>query len=301
MSEAGRKRGFTAFLGTLVATVLVPLLWMKALALARRHEDADPRGRMKVLAAIAVSLGIALVGTYALLGFFADARAGMYSSLDERMATAVGETEYQEQLSTIDAANKALPVIEGNLARERTALATAQATGDDAAEASAQANVTKLEDTLAKTQDQLAKATARKATLEPNHAQYARIKAAALDQDDAEVRRLVTTGPDYKDRDERMELAFAVKDKAVDDMRLFAWLFFWPSLAGAFFAPMAFALGSILAKAYEPSDTVGYKPYPGGAAGLFLLFGAFGVPSIPFAAWTFHDALGRSQEGQIAL
>lgn len=301
MSEAGRKRGFKAYLGTLVATLLFPLLWMQALAVARRHADADPRGRLKVLAAIAVSVAIALAGAYALLGFFSDARAGMYDALDARLATAVGETDYQEQVSTINAAGLSLPVIEGNLALAQAELAAARAAGDAAREASAATNVTKLEDTLSKTQLQLAEATAKKASLEPNHAQYGRISAAVQDQDDAEAKRLIATGPAYKDRDALAAYSFTVKDQAVDDMQTFAWLFLWPSLAGAFFAPLAFALGSILAKAFVPSDTVGFKPYPGGAAGLFLLFGAFGLPSIPFAAWTFNDALGRSEEGQIAL
>lgn len=301
MSESGRKRGFKAYLGTLVATLVFPILWMQALALARRHADADPRGRLKVLAAIAVSVGIALVGTVVLLGFFAQARAGMYDSLDTRLATAVGETEYQEQVSAIDAAGLSLPIIEANLARARADVAAAQAAGDDDAEARATANVTKLEDTLSKTQLSLADANTRKAELEPHHAQYGRIRAAVQDQDDAEAKRLIAAGPEYKDRDGLAAYSFGVKDQAERDMQTFAWLFLWPSLAGAFFAPLAFALGSILAKAFVPSDTVGFKPYPGAAAGLFLLFGAFGLPSIPFAAWTFNDALGRSEEGQIAL
>ena len=98
-----------------------------------------------------------------------------------------------------------------------------------------------------------------------------------------------------------VEDAFAVKDRSVRDMTWSMWLFVWPSLFGAFFAPLAFALGSILKAAYVESDTVGFKRYPGAAAGWFLLFGAFGVPSIPFAAWVFMDAEGRSTEGQIAL
>jgi hypothetical protein len=100
---------------------------------------------------------------------------------------------------------------------------------------------------------------------------------------------------------EGTQAALAIKDKAVGDMQLFMWVFLWPSLAGAFYAPVVFALGSVLRSAFVPSDTVGFKPYPGAAAGWFLLFGAFGLPSVPFAAWTFLDAEGRSREGQIAL
>lgn len=294
MSEAGGKRGLKTYLGTLVATVLFPILWMKALALARRHEDADPRGRLKVLAAIAVSLGIGLVGAYTLLAFFASAEAGMYDSMDTRLETAVGEAEYQEQLSIIEASNNALPKI-------RAALLNAT---DDKRPA--------LEETLNTTEADLAKAEDRREELEPVHAHYARIEAAVADQDDAEIRRLVgevpafsevsgSNFPAHADIEANAASAFAVKDRAVSDMQLFGILFLWPSLIGAFFAPLAFALGSVLRKAFVPSDTVGFKPYPGAAAGWFLLFGAFGLPSIPFAAWTFNDALGRSEEGQIAL
>ncbi|MEK6975585.1 MAG: hypothetical protein AABY18_04495 [Candidatus Thermoplasmatota archaeon] len=295
MSEAGGKRGLKMYLATLVATVLFPILWMQALSMARRHGEADPRARLKVLVAIAASLGIALAGTYVLLGFFASAQAGMYDSLDTRIATAVGEAEYQEQLSIIEASNNALPKIRANLAN---------ATDDAKRDA--------LQATLESTTADLAKAEARRAELVPVHTHYGRIAAAIVDQDDAEVRRLLgevpafsevsgSKFPAHADIAENSEAAFAIKDRSVSDMRLMGWLFLWPSLAGAFFAPLAFALGSILRKAFVPSDTVGFKPYPGGAAGYFLLLGAFGVPSIPFAAWTFNDAMGRSEEGQISL
>ena len=294
MSEAGGKRGLKMYLGTLVATVLFPILWMKALALARRHEDVDPRARLKVLVAIAASLGIALAGAYTLLSFFASAEAGMYESMDARLETAVGEAEYQEQLSIIEASNNALPKI-------RAALVNAT---DDKRPA--------LQETLETTEADLAKAEARRDELESVHTHYALIEAAVADQDDAEVRRLASEVPAFsevsgskfpahEDIEANSEAAFAIKDRAVSDMQLFGMLFLWPSLIGAFFALLAFALGSVLRKAFVPSDTVGFKPYPGAAAGWFLFLGAFGVPSIPFAAWTFSDALGRSEEGQIAL
>jgi hypothetical protein len=284
MSESGTKRGLKSYLGTLVATVLFPVLWMQALRLARRHEDVDPRARAKVVVAIVAGLAIGLAGTYALIGFFASSEEGMYDALNVRLAEAVGETEYKDQVATAGAAEKAIPIIEMNLAN-----------ATDPAKRAA------LQTALNDTQKSLDDARRRSAELEANHAAYERINASIPDQDDAQLRALVAQAPAYEDKDERATTAFAIKDRAVADMQLFGILFLWPSLAGAFFAPLAFALGSILRKAFVPSDTVGFKPYPGGAAGAFLLLGAFGLPSVPFAAWTFHDAFGRSEEGQIAL
>jgi hypothetical protein len=295
MSEPGGKRGFKAYLGTLVATILFPLLWMQALAFARRNAEADPRARAKVLVAIAASVVIAAAGFLAISGFLGGAKAGMYDSMDTRLATAVGESEYQDQISIIGVNEQAIPIVEFNIGN----------TTDAAKKAT-------LQETLDKLKADLATAQARKAELEDNHAQYLLISAAVKDQDDARIHQLVDGVPAYsdapgskfpksKDLDANVDAAFAIKDDSISDMQRFAWLFLWPSLAGAFFAPLAFAFGNILKQGFEPSDTVGFKPYPGAAAGFFLLFGAFGVPSILFAAWVFNDAFGRSEEGQIAL
>lgn len=97
----------------------------------------------------------------------------------------------------------------------------------------------------------------------------------------------------------------------------FAW-FVLPGLTGIFLAPFAFVGGHILGKAYAASTTVGYKRYPGKAAGFFLLCMAgfvfitawlntppmldlFGIFAIPFAAVVLRDLHKRSVEGQIAL
>lgn len=285
MSGDGPRRGLKSYLATLVATIVFPLLWMQALRLARRHKGDDARGPLKVGVAMVVGLGILGAGVYGILGFQADAQAGMYDSMQVRLAGAVGEAEYQEALAAITAADNALPKIEANLANAT----------DDAKRAELEAA---RDATLKARSDAVTKV----ALLEPNHALFARLEQAVADQDDAAIRSLFAQAPAYpKDSAVGAEAALAIKDGAVDDMQQFTWLFIWPSLAGAFFAPMAFALGSILRKSFKPSDTVGFKPYPGASAGLFLLFGAFGLPSIPFAAWTFNDALGRSEEGQIAL
>lgn len=295
MSESSGKRGFKAYLATLVATILFPLLWMKALALASRHADADPRARLKVLVAIGASVAIAAGGFVVVSGFLAGAKEGMYASMDTRLATAVGESEYQDQLSTIATAEGAIPKIEANLAN-----------ATDPAKAAV------LQETLNKTRADLATANARAAEMADNHDLYLQVHDAVEHQDDARIRQLTGTTPSYsdmpgskfpkfKDVGANVDAAFVKKDQSVHDMTKFSWMFLWPSVAGAFFAPIAFAFGSILKAAFEPSDTVGFKPYPGAAAGFFLLLGAFGLPSIPFAAWVFNDAFGRSEEGQIAL
>lgn len=295
MSEGGSRRGLKSYVGTLVATVLFPLLWLQALRMARQQSDSDPRARAKMLLAIAISLGIAFVGAYALLGFTANAQAGIYSSMGERLAAAVGESEYNDQIQAIATAEKSIDTIQKNLAN---------ATDDD--------RRAELQTALQAQLTARSAAVARSTELAPNHAMYLRIADAVVAQDDAAIRDLVAQVPAFSDLStskfpkfgdlqENADAAFAIKDRSVADMNRFAYLFLWPSLVGAFFAPLAFAFGSILRKGFVPSDTVGFKPYPGAAAGLFLLFGAFGLPALFFAAWTFNDALGRAEEGQIAL
>jgi hypothetical protein len=95
--------------------------------------------------------------------------------------------------------------------------------------------------------------------------------------------------------------AFAHKQGFRTQMQDMMGWFVYPGVTGLFLAPFAFAGGSILNSAHEPSATVGFKPYPGKAAGLFLLLGAFGVLAIPFAAWVLRDLSKRSKEGQISL
>lgn len=295
MSEGTGKRGLKSYVATLVATVLFPVVWMQALRLARNHADQDPRARAKILAAIAISLGIAVVGGSVVLGFVNNAETGIYASMGDRLATAVGESEYQDQLSAAETAQKSIGIIEGNLANAT----------DDARRA-------ELQTALDAQRAALAAARARSSELADNHAKFLEIADAVQAGDDARIRMLVgevpaftdlstSKFPKFADVQENADHAFAVKNQSVDDLQLFAFLFLWPSLVGAFFAPLAFALGSVLRKAFVPSDTVGFKPYPGAAAGLFLLLGAFGVPSLLFAAWTFNDAFGRAEEGQIAL
>lgn len=277
--------GLKAYVSALVATVLFPLLWLRSLRLARRHTDADPRGPLKVMAAIAVGVGILLVGAFVLLQFQANAVAGMYESMDTRLQVAVGEKDYNDNVATVNAASSAIPIIQRNLANET-----------DPAKREA------LEAALDATIEQRDTAIANVAKFTPNHQLYTRLQPMVADQDDDAIRAEVADADLTAPADEAaVENAIAVKDDSIKDMQWSMWLFVWPSLAGMFFAPLAFAMGSILKAAFVESDTVGFKPYPGAAAGWFLLFGAFGLPSIPFAAWVFMDAENRSLEGQIAL
>lgn len=287
MSGKALWNGLKTYAASLVATILFPLLWLQALRLARAHAEADSRGRLKVLAAIAISMGIAAVGAFAVLSLQTTATSGIYESLDGRMATTLGESEYQTNLEVVGKKPETIATIEANLA-------AARADGND---------TTQLEAALASAQAELANAQRRVQELAPNHALYVQVSAALSNQDDAGAKALVagSTLAEPKNIPANTQAAFAVKDQSVADLRGWLLFFVWPSVVGAFYAPLAFALGSILKAAFVPSDTVGFKPYPGAAAGFFLLFGAFGLPSIPFAAWTFLDAHQRSKEGQIAL
>ncbi len=99
----------------------------------------------------------------------------------------------------------------------------------------------------------------------------------------------------------RTDRALEIKDKAEADMMDIMVFLIYPGLIGVFYAPLFVALGSIMANAWEPSETIGYKKYPGLSLALFLFFGAFGWPALLFSAWGFWDIDVRAKEGQIAL
>ena len=289
MTGKGLWSGVRSYLGALLAVILFPILWAKALRFARRHKADDPRGVAKV--GVAIVVGLVILGGVGMqfAKFQSSATRGMYTSLDKRLSAAIGEQEYQDKVQTVGAADVAIPIIQRNLAN-----ATAANQTDKAAD---------LQKALNDTVKSRSDAAAKVAQLAPNHQLYDAIQPAVHAQDDAAIKSAIAAArwdyPAHTAADSAA--AFAMKDQSVHDMRNAMWFFLWPSLTGAFFAPLAFALGSILRKSFVPSDTVGFKPYPGGAAGFFLLFGAFGLPSIPFAAWTFLDLERRSAEGQIAL
>ncbi len=99
----------------------------------------------------------------------------------------------------------------------------------------------------------------------------------------------------------RTDYWLAVKDDAEADMQQVMVFLLFPGVIGVFYAPIMVALGNVMANAWEPSSSVGYKKYPGLSLGLFLFFGAFGWPALLFSAWGFWDIDVRSKEGQIAL
>jgi hypothetical protein len=279
--------GLKRYVGSLIATIVFPILWMQSLRLASRHADVDPRARMKMIGAIGISVLIGLGGAYMLLGLQSSATAGFYQSLDDRLSVTLGESAYQGFVETVNSKPDGIRKIQANLDRERSA-------GND---------TTALEKALSDAEAELAAARENVTLLTPNHQLYLQVHEAAVAQDDARIRQLIASTPLERPKDipKGVDHAFAVKENAVSEMRNWMVFMLWPSLIGAFFAPVAFAHGSILRRAFVPSDTVGFKPYPGGAAGWFLLFGAFGLPSLPFAAWAFLDAQSRSTEGQISL
>lgn len=135
------------------------------------------------------------------------------------------------------------------------------------------------------------------------HALYRNAIPLAQAQDDERLRATLEASPVLDDAQarEQVDQAFAVKDKALKDMRLWGFLFFVPLVIGVLYAPLVWALGSVLRAGFEPSEGVGYKRYPGGAMGWVLLLGAGGWLVWVFAAWTLQDMDSRSLEGQITL
>ena len=300
----GAKR-YTVFL---LKTVLFPLVWLWALRLARRHEDVDPRGRSKVLAGIVVGVVLAVAGFLVLLDFQADATDEMYDQLETRLAVATGESEYQDQLTQVAARDVQISILEQRLAE-------AEAAGNEADARAFRENLTAV-------QVEKDAAMAKADALERNHQFFMDLVPLVEGQDDAQVKQRVAsfaddTPPamydlelptgvapirfDADSMESQSRKWFNVKDSAQEDMQTWMLWLFLPGLVGVFFAPLVMAVSSILKNAWEPSETVGYKEYPGNAMGWFLLLGGFGVPALFFASWSFWDMDVRSVEGQIAL
>lgn len=298
MERRARAAGARSWAGFLGRAIVFPLAWVWALGIARRHHEADPRGRSKVLAAILVGIVLTAGVGFLLYDFQEDARAGMYDQTHGRIAVAVGESAWQEQWATINASNIAIGILD-------TRLAEAQATGDEA-------NVTIFEATKANVTADRDAAIAGRDDLEENHEFFVRIQPWIADQQDERVMQAIRDAefqtsqataqhwnPDRMVP--RAERAFAINDAAEQDMWQVMAFLLVPGLIGVFYAPLFFALGGIMLRAWDPSQTVGFKPYPGRALGWFLLLGGFGWPSLLFSAWGFRDIEIRTQEGQIAL
>src|SRR5688500_5623738 len=106
MTGKGPFGGLKSYVGALLAVTLFPIFWARSMRLARRHAGDDPRGPAKVGAAIVVSIAILAGGAFVLVGFQESAEHTMYvQSLDRRVAVAVGETLYQENVAAVAAAD----------------------------------------------------------------------------------------------------------------------------------------------------------------------------------------------------
>ena len=164
---------------------------------------------------------------------------------------------------------------------------------------------TGLPRTLAIAHQERTVALARLNVLEPNHQLNGSIAPKLAIKDDVAVMQIVqdfnARGEGEKVSLDATEKNFAIKDKAVHDMMWMRNWFLLPSTIGLLFAPLVFATGNILRKSFVPSETVGFKQYPGASMGCFLLLGGFGVPALFMAAWTFMDMESRSTDGQINL
>ncbi len=288
---AKAPEGFPAFLMQLVRTVLFPLAFLQALNVARRHTDEDPRGPMKVSMAILIGLVLAVAGIGGLMSWREGAVDGMYESLEQRLSIHVGNEEYKGFIENARAHGETLQTTVVNK------LAEARAEGNESKE---QLWLRIQENTAKYQQENLTLAEG----LLPNHDLFRALENALAGRDaaaDAQAKQLLaTTTASYEQMDQTSN-DFAIKDKAMADMdSVMAWIL-WPSVIGLLYAPLVFALGSILANTFETSETIGYKKYPSKSMGLFLILGGFGWPALIFSAWTLQDVEIRSQGGQIAL
>ncbi len=278
-------KGFTVFL---VKTILFPLLWIWALGVARTHAETDRHARNKVMVACVAGVVLAGAGLLVLMDFQEGATESMYDQMENRLSVAVGEAEYKDQTGLVIAKQGTIDVL--------------QAKVDEASAAGDSKNATIFQSALGNATQEQQAARDRAAQLEPNHALWGRLQPAIDAQEDDKIRALIAGAPfEYEKMDGRTDRAFEIKDKAQADMASWMWWLFLPGLVGVFYAPMSMAIGSVLKNAWEPSDSVGFKPYPGASMGWFLLLGAFGVPALFFATWAFWDMDVRSTTGQISL
>ena len=301
--------GAKNFLLFLVRAIVFPLAWIWALGVARKHSDTDSKARPKVLTAIVAGVVLAAAGFVVLNDFSGDATDEMYAKTATRLSQATGASEYQANVDAEATSLGQIAILEGKLAE-------AQEAGDDEAAAA-------FEATLATARDAVEKARIKQQLLQRNRAFFDNDLAPLVDaKDDDAIRNAVAskgaqwsaddyahaqlTGADKvafdpEDMVQGMKSAMYKKDKAQGDMAVWMNWLLLPGLVGVFYAPLSIALGNVLKRAWVPSDSVGFKEYPGASMGWFLFLGAFGVPALFFAAWTFWDMDVRSREGQISL
>ncbi|HUR61828.1 MAG TPA: hypothetical protein VM286_05625 [Candidatus Thermoplasmatota archaeon] len=324
-------------LGTLL---LVFAGWRVVGRLASRHRDADPRAPTKALVALVAALVLGIGGFLLLAQFEARSEQGIHTTFVKAVNQTVGEGDYIENMKTAASKPEAIRIQQTKLAEANAAYAADPSPANrDTRDQLAKA-VNQTRDDLAKAQanllllapnhqvwllvqphlaagtdaeDEKARAILDKA-LDP--AQVAGLPgmgnlACTRDKATGQCTSNTPVAITHTFRDlhtlsdvpvaQGVPEAYEHKHEYRAQMQsMLAW-FVYPGITGLFMAPFAFAGGSILNAAYEPSDTVGFKPYPGKAAGWFLVLGAFGLFAIPFAAWTLRDLSRRSAEGQINL
>jgi hypothetical protein len=320
-----------------LGTVVLVAVGIKVLGqLRRRHAGDDPRAGAKVTVAILFSLALGLGGFLAIASFQASADAGMRSTFIEALRSGVGEGEYQEMVASAQKKSaETLPALERRLAQANATLAESgnatnlearntlwsgvNQTRKDIADAQTRVRALaanhavwlKVEPLLLAGRDAEARAILEDAMTAERVAQHVPPDVAcARDPQGNCVQPMQVAGIAYVSKDAHLhdvELPVAV-EAAYHHLEEFQHqmdgqlrYLVYPGVTGLFLAPFAFAGGSILRRAYVPSDSVGFRPYPGQAAGWFLLLGAFGVFAIPFGAWVLRDLGRRSAEGQIAL
>jgi hypothetical protein len=291
--------------GTLV---LVAAAWRVLGTLARRHKDADPRAGTKRLVALGCAVLLGAGGWVALSGFEASAKEGLHKTFVGNLNLTTGEGDYLDAAKTVAAKPAAI-------VKQQQGLADANATLAATPDAASLKARNELWSALNQSRKDLTAGQATMAKLTPNHALWQQALPLLGAHKDAEARALfdaaLAAGVEHSYRDTHTLQDVAMKDAIPEAYAHLAefgeqmttqmrW-FVYPNLTGLVLAPFAFAGGSTLGRAFVPSETVGFKRYPGKAAGFFLLLGAGGVFAIPFGAWLLRDFAKRSKEGQIQL
>ncbi len=394
---AGRAlvQGLLSMIVFLVRAAIFPLAWLWAMGIAKRHEDTDRNARKKVGAGIVIGLVAAVAVGGLLYDFQEGARAGMYDTLEGRLAQVYGENAFNDQSVNIEAKTKQVDAIGKNLIIAQDAFAAAVAADNATAMDAEMAKVIDLSAALDLAKRDLTAAQTYVDRLGEEHRFFEAIHTFIINQDDAGLtaavnQRATVSQPDavlgpalleaekardsahktfdeatntllaldlmaqagitvdpaerqaaesavaaaqasYDDNVTKAQNALAAanaagfelpvpkevynsedivgktlrridtKSDAESDMAGIMYFLLFPGLIGVFYAPLFVALGSVMANAWEPSASVGYKKYPGLSLGLFLFFGAFGWPALLFSAWGFWDIDVRSKEGQISL
>lgn len=308
--------------------------------LAQRHKDVDPAAPRRMVVALVAGLVLGGGGWVLFDGVERGGADGIHASFSRDLSTAVGETAYQDALSVTNDKPGTILIQESKLAEAEAALASLAPGTEEHTKAAEkrdgiQSALALSREELAKAHLTVARLTPNHdawgilaprldardiAGLEallhdlledalvtdhlPAHVACVRGPDATC-QSPLVAQRLQHTSKDAHLHDvpieEAVEGAFHVRSSSLDQMSMQLWIFVYPGITGLLIAPMIFAGGRILSHAFVPSDTVGFRKYPGKSMGWFLILGAFGVLATPFAGWALWDLSRRSREGQIAL